>query len=402
MTKRAVQALRGALSGVMTAVLVLTAVASASAQPGAYTYTKINVPGSVYTEATGVNNSGHVVGTYQDTTGRTHGFVYNGTTYTTIDFPNSNYNYVFGVNAAGQMVGGYSVSNPLGVYHGFLYHNGVFTEFDYPQRETDGRGINNLGQIVGIYNQGFGTPDHGFLKDGENYTSLDYPGAAKTYTFGINDHGVITGTWVDALNRLRGYWYHGGLYTALNFPGASQTYIGGVNNSHTIAGWSMQGTTLKTSFVLTTLASFRSFSVPFAGATATQARAINDNGQVVGTYTSPDCPRFCGFIATPNPTAMPTCTQSVALNYANNALTMNFTVGTSSAMTWTTYVFINGVPYPLWSAPLPAIHPAVPASYTLPLAPVGRVIALSTLGTATGGILCADYAVINTSPGGTP
>ena len=397
MIKRSVRVLRGRLI-VMTAVLLLAGAAAASAQPGAYTYTKVNVPGSVFTEASAINNAGQVAGTYQDTTGRTHGFLYNGTTYTNIDYPGSNYNYVFGINAAGQLVGGYSVSNPFGPYHGFIYHNGVFTEFDYPNRETDGRGINNLGQIVGIYNQGYGTPDHGFYKDGDSYTSLDYPGATKTYTFGINDGGVVTGTWVDALNRLRGYWYFGGVYTLLNYPGASQTYIGGINNTNAMTGWSLQGT-LKTSFVLSGLASFRSFTVPFAGATATQARAINDGNQVVGTYTSPECPRGCGFVATPNPTALPTCTQSVALGYgADNRLTMNFTIGTSAPMVWSTYLFVNNVPYTLWAAPLPVVTPAVPASYSLALGPVGRVVALSTLSTATGGILCADYAVVNTSP----
>jgi probable HAF family extracellular repeat protein len=394
--KRSVQVLWGLL-----AIVFVAGAAPAWAQTNSYTFTKINVPGSVYTEATGVNNSGQVVGTYQDAGGFTHGFSYNGTSFTTIDYPATGYNYVFGVNAAGQMVGGYSVSNPLGPYHGFIYHNGVFTEFDYPLRETDGRGINNLGQIVGIYNQGFGTPDHGFYKDGDNYASLDYPGASKTYTFGINDLGVVTGTWVDALNRLRGYWHFGGIYTLLNYPGASQTYIGGINNSNTMAGWSQQGT-LKTSFVLKSLASFRSFTVPFPGATATLARAINDSNQVVGSYQSPDCPRGCGFIATPNPTALPACTQSVALGYSGNTLTFNFTIGTAAPTTWSTYLFVNNIPYTLWSSPLPVVNPALPATFQLPLPPVGRVVALTTLSTAVGGILCADYAVLNTSPGGTP
>ncbi|HET7695325.1 MAG TPA: hypothetical protein VFK57_06420 [Vicinamibacterales bacterium] len=381
--------------------VVLAGAAPAAGQSNSYTFVKVNVPGSTYTEATGVNNSGAVAGTYADAKGFVHGFVYSAGAYTTIDYPGALYTYVFGINAAGQLTGGYSLTNPLGPYHGFIYQNGVFTEFDYPLNETDGRGINNLGQVVGIYNAGYGTPDHGFVKDGGTYTSLDFPGAPKTYTFGINDYGVITGTWVDALNRLRGYWYFNGIFNSLNYPGALQTYAGGINNSHVITGWSQQGT-LKSSYVVTSLASFRSFTVPFAGATASLARAINDSGQVVGSYQSPECARGCGFLATPNPAALPACTQSVSLAYANNTLTMNFTIGAPTATTWNKYLYVNNVPYLLWSAALPPIAPAVSTSIPISLAPVGRVVALSTLSTSTGGVICADYAVINTTPGGTP
>ena len=401
MIKRSMGGVRAQVWVAVTAVMVAAA-GPAAAQSNSYSFTKIHVPGSAFTEATGVNNSGHAAGTYGDAKGFVHGFVWNGTSYTTIDYPGALYTYVFGINAAGQLTGGYSVSNPLGPYHAFTYADGVFTVWDFPLNETDGRGINNLGQVVGIYNAGYGTPDHGFVKDGDNYTSLDFPGAAKTYTFGINDHGVISGTWVDSLNRLRGYWYFNGVYNLLNYPGATQTYIGGVNNSHTMTGWSMQGS-VKSSYVLSSLASFRSFTVPFTGTTATLARAINDNGQVVGSYqASGECVRGCGFIATPNPAALPACTQSVSLGYANNTLSMNFTLGAPTATTWSVYLFVNNIPYPMWTAAIPPLNPAIATSIPVSLPPVGRVVALTTLSTPTQGVICADYAVINTSPGGTP
>jgi len=50
-----------------------------------YTYTDINVPGSLQTSVAGINNSGEVSGTYFDS--RNHGFTELNGTYTTVDYP---------------------------------------------------------------------------------------------------------------------------------------------------------------------------------------------------------------------------------------------------------------------------------------------------------------------------
>ena len=58
------------------------------------------------TFASGINNAGVIVGSYNDSTGNTHGFVDNKGAYTTIDDPLNVFgSFAFGINGAGQIVG---------------------------------------------------------------------------------------------------------------------------------------------------------------------------------------------------------------------------------------------------------------------------------------------------------
>jgi len=39
----------------------------------------------------------------------------------------------------------------------------------------------------------------------EEYRSIDFPGATRTRDFGLNAHGDVVGTYVDAANRVHGF-----------------------------------------------------------------------------------------------------------------------------------------------------------------------------------------------------
>ena len=66
------------------------------------------------TIATGINNSGQIVGTYYDSSGTAHGFLYSGGIYTTIDGPlEVEGTIAYGINDAGQIVGSYYNSNGI-------------------------------------------------------------------------------------------------------------------------------------------------------------------------------------------------------------------------------------------------------------------------------------------------
>jgi probable HAF family extracellular repeat protein len=121
------------------------------------------------------------------------GFLYNGVSYITLDDPLATQGtYAFGINDAGQIVGIY---NGVDGQHGFLYSNGSYTNIDDPLGVgTHAYGINNIGQIVGEYFDSSGGA-HGFLYSGGGYTTTNDPATPNgTVDYGLNDHGQIVGT----------------------------------------------------------------------------------------------------------------------------------------------------------------------------------------------------------------
>jgi hypothetical protein len=71
-----------------------------------YKFTAVNVPGAIYTTASGINDSGTIVGRYGDGTGG-HGFVDDNGTFTTVDVPGATYSTASGINDSGTIVGNY-------------------------------------------------------------------------------------------------------------------------------------------------------------------------------------------------------------------------------------------------------------------------------------------------------
>jgi probable HAF family extracellular repeat protein len=64
-------------------------------------------------------------------------------------------------------------------------------------------GINDAGQIVGLYNPGGYL--HGFVLSDGTYTALDVPGAVETIAYGVNDVGQIVGRYTDAAGTVHGF-----------------------------------------------------------------------------------------------------------------------------------------------------------------------------------------------------
>src|ERR1043166_2390502 len=53
-----------------------------------------------------------------------------------------------------------------------------------------------------------------------NYTSVDYPNAIRTRTFGISPGGVIVGDYRDSSGNLHGFLLVGGNYITVDVPAA--------------------------------------------------------------------------------------------------------------------------------------------------------------------------------------
>jgi len=122
------------------------------------TITAINYPGALYTTAFGINDRGQIVGAYlapgaspnPDGTlprNAVHGFVWERGRFTTLDVPGSIYTQAYGINDHGQITGGYY--DRSGQQHGFLRDGHRYRTLDVP---GDGHniawGINDHGAVV--------------------------------------------------------------------------------------------------------------------------------------------------------------------------------------------------------------------------------------------------------------
>ncbi len=142
------------------------------------TYTDINLPGTALTTIFqppsyevyeqplgGINDRGEVVGSYENSSGNTVGFLYNRGTVTTLAAPGADTTEALAINDKGEIAGYYS-SNSLGIV-GFVYDHGTFDTIAVPgATATWAVGINNSGQVLGYYDDSTGT--HGFIASFES------------------------------------------------------------------------------------------------------------------------------------------------------------------------------------------------------------------------------------------
>jgi hypothetical protein len=372
----------------------------AAAQNSAYDFVKVEYPGALYTDTTGINNAGHVVGTYLDTQSRVHGYVFDGVNYTTVDFPGSINNFVFGIGPAGEILGTHA-DILTGYWTAWIKDANGFRAVPAPYPSADVRHINTAGKIVGSWDTGGPTPEpaRGFLFDGAQYLPVEPPGARMSVANGINEAEVISGAFFDLANRLHGFAYVSGTFTRIDFPGASETGVGAINNQNGIAGWMRQGSQWR-GFVATNN-SFRTLTPPVPGATQVIASAVNDSNQVAGSYRGPGCNSWCGYIATPKANPTPPCTQTFTTSYDGSTLTLKlkFALKTAEPMTWSTFVVAQNTPYQLWSVAVPAITSTVNVEYPIPNFPaIGPVLGVSMFTRPDGVHMCADLTSTNTGP----
>jgi len=267
----------GAAAGMMMAS------GGARAQSSGYTFTAISAPlGTGGTFAQGINDSGQIVGYYYGGSGAS-GFIDTNGTFTTVGGSTRNYpqginnnreitgyyqnmqsftdtNGTFttinggaggtqaqGINDSGQIVGMYVTYPGNGGYNysGFLDTNGTFTAVNAPlgTKENWIWDINNSGQIVGAYEDSSGAT-HGFIDTNGTFTTINDPlGADGTDAYGINDIGQIVGAYVDISGATHGFLDTNGTFMTIFGPGSSAV---GINNAGLIVGHDSTGSFLAT------------------------------------------------------------------------------------------------------------------------------------------------------------
>jgi Ca2+-binding RTX toxin-like protein len=305
-------------------------------------YTSIDVPGAIdifgntSTQASSINATGQIVGSYLVDSVR-HGFLDDGGTLTfPIDYPGNTVatTAVASINDSGWIIGNFEdPGSPYGfAEQGFLDISGAFSTIDVPQSsETELAAINASGEIIGRY-QGVDGAEHGFLDIptidpstnkvvSNNFITIDGPvvnpalgHATFTFASAINASGQIVGHYYDydttnPSNPVQGP-LHGffraidGTITPIDVPPAVlgdtvSTNPTSINASGEIVGFYQEGSGgqyhgfLDTAFT-TSGGTITTIDVP--GAIYTQALSINASGEIVGFYEDSVTFRLHGFL----------------------------------------------------------------------------------------------------------
>jgi probable HAF family extracellular repeat protein len=240
-------------------------------------------------ETIGINNFGHIVGSYVDaTTGTLRGFLRDERGFTPIDFPDALETLPTKINENGQVVGNYVDADQN--VHGFLFNNGAFTKIDATSDVpglrvilTAALDIDNQGQIVGQYQDETGRV-HGFLRNSSGaFTTIDVTidNAIGTSINGINDQGQMTGVYLN--NRgLHGFLRDQEIVKTIDFPGAVETQAYSINNSGQIVGAYIEGGRFH-EFLWVNGTSTR-LTKPPGALQDSGAFDIDDLGRIVGRY----------------------------------------------------------------------------------------------------------------------
>jgi hypothetical protein len=223
------------------------------------TYQNENVPSSVQTQVTGLNDEGVTVGFWStmntaSMTNNNFGFYSLNGSFHNVNFPTGDnaspqVDQLLGVNDHDVAVGFYT--NGQGSNRGYEYniYSHKFTRVLVPGAPGGQAGpsltaaaINNYGDVAGFYNQTSSLVD-AFLRlhDG-HFITLAVPGAATTQAFGVNDNDEVVGTYTTGSGssaQTYGFtWQPGHGFTTISDPhGIGTTTINGVNDHGDLVGF---------------------------------------------------------------------------------------------------------------------------------------------------------------------
>lgn len=199
-------------------------------------FSALDFPGAIGTVPSKINDSGEVVGYFFDTSGTPHGFSYTKGRWTRIDFPGSADSLALGINSAGDIVGEFDHNQPI--THGFVLRNGQFAKVDTPFGEQSSlRGINDAGTLAGYtWSDPFNGPYFGVLSRNNEFSLINMPGATFTLPNSVNNGSLVTGTFINGNeNYASGFVRLFGYLHEVN-AGLSVTYVSDGNDHNRIVG----------------------------------------------------------------------------------------------------------------------------------------------------------------------
>jgi hypothetical protein len=153
--------------------------------------------------------------------------------------------------------------------------------------------VNGTGYIAGSWGDSDSSPEHGYLRapDGK-FQSFDAPNEAYgTGVTGLNDENVITGSYADTNYTSHGYVRAAdGTFAEFDAPDAGSgeeegTYPAAIDSAGKIAGSYVDTAKVDHGFIRTAAGAIAEFDAPGAcGNCGTRVLAINNRGAVAGVY----------------------------------------------------------------------------------------------------------------------
>jgi probable HAF family extracellular repeat protein len=201
------------------------------------TVTPLQCPGAgAVTSGAAINRWGEIAGTCSQ--GGTHqGFLYRPSArwqpYTFLVMPTASQTYAYGLNDYGQVVGIYY--DQRGGPWAYVAANGQF--FPFGAFATVPMAISNWGAIVG-YARGEDRRDYGLLYYYGLSQTFDVPGAHRTLLWDINDRWQIVGFYTDSQFEGHSFLYDNGQFFDIVSPDPAVLFtdVSGINNHGQIVG----------------------------------------------------------------------------------------------------------------------------------------------------------------------
>lgn len=281
-----------------TIQLILSAALMATAAVAlAETYIPVDFPGAIATDASGINASGEIVGTYNDASNVAHGFRLEHGTFIAIDYPGALNTTALSINSRGDVAGFFLDS--ANDWHGFVLSDGTYFVQDYPGATTGTftLGIGANGTLAGEFKlgQAFGQLGFAWIMRHGQYTQLIPPGSAFAFATSVNSRSDVVGRLIDTSGGQAAWELDkDGAYHVFRYPGATLTNARNVNNKGEVVG--VYRTDVNHGFVLAANDFSNFVTIDFPGAVATRALGINSCGDIVGTYGSSAAGTGHGFL----------------------------------------------------------------------------------------------------------
>jgi hypothetical protein len=200
-------------------------------------------PGSAQTQVAGLNDNGVSVGIYADSSGARFGFYLQNGAYHKVTFPTSNnstppFNELLGINDSGTAVGDFEDASFTMHAYRLNINTHRFTRINIKSSaDVTATGINGAGAIVGFFTTSTGRVVSFLRHANGKVITFARAGASMTQAYGINDGGLVVGTYTSGSNTFGFTWTPGHLRPVNDPGGVGSTFINGVNNAGDLVGY---------------------------------------------------------------------------------------------------------------------------------------------------------------------